>query len=379
MSASTATERDRVPAAQPPPARVAARSRSSSRSRVPSCCRFGCVDDHPGARLRQAPVHNDVVSGRRTPCGGRARSAEHEHPGVQGRALVQRRPQRPVQPVLEVERRPPTARRGRTGRRRTWSPPTSRAPQVEGALGGHELVQPHHPRRHVRPVARGHQAVVGVGTGVADGLEDHRASLGSRRVGPPARVLGRERRTRLPTASSTRSGRATPSPAPALELGAAVVDGEAHPDAPVRIPLAVMNRHGLVAGATGTGKTKTLQLMAEQLSAQGVPVFLADIKGDLSGMASPGEAGDRITARAGEVGQQWTAHGVPHRVPLARRPGRRHPGPRHGHVVRPDPAGQGARAQRHPGVQPRAGLPLRRQQRPARCSTSRTCARSSAT
>ena len=57
---------------------------------------------------------------------------------------------------------------------------------------------------------------------------------------------------------------------PALELGALVVDGTAHPDAPVRIPLAMVNRHGLVAGATGTGKTKTLQLMAEQLSAAGV-------------------------------------------------------------------------------------------------------------
>jgi DNA double-strand break repair helicase HerA and related ATPase len=101
------------------------------------------------------------------------------------------------------------------------------------------------------------------------------------------------------------------SPGAAVELGAAVQDGVAHPDAQVRIPLAVMNRHGLVAGATGTGKTKTLQLMAEQLSAQGVPVFLADIKGDLSGMASPGEAGERVTTRASEVGQQWTATAYP--------------------------------------------------------------------
>jgi len=100
-------------------------------------------------------------------------------------------------------------------------------------------------------------------------------------------------------------------PGAAVELGAAVRDGVAHPDAPVRIPLAVMNRHGLVAGATGTGKTKTLQLMAEQLSAQGVPVFLADVKGDLSGMASPGEAGERVTARAAEVGQQWTGTAYP--------------------------------------------------------------------
>ncbi|HEX3003107.1 MAG TPA: helicase HerA-like domain-containing protein, partial [Angustibacter sp.] len=81
---------------------------------------------------------------------------------------------------------------------------------------------------------------------------------------------------------------------PALEFGAAVSDGTAHADAPVRIPLASLNRHGLVAGATGTGKTKTLQVMAEQLSAQGVPVFLADIKGDLSGIATPGVGNDKI-------------------------------------------------------------------------------------
>ena len=66
----------------------------------------------------------------------------------------------------------------------------------------------------------------------------------------------------------------------------------------MRIPLAMVNRHGLVAGATGTGKTKTLQLMAEQLSAAGVPVMAADIKGDLSGLAEPGEASERTTSRA---------------------------------------------------------------------------------
>ncbi|WP_433218775.1 helicase HerA-like domain-containing protein [Microtetraspora malaysiensis] len=74
---------------------------------------------------------------------------------------------------------------------------------------------------------------------------------------------------------------------PALELGAQVADGRADPAEKIRIPLGMMNRHGLVAGATGTGKTKTLQMMAEQLAAQGVPVFLADVKGDLSGLASP--------------------------------------------------------------------------------------------
>src|ERR1051325_10175494 len=76
---------------------------------------------------------------------------------------------------------------------------------------------------------------------------------------------------------------------PALELGAVVVDGVCDPTAQVRIPLATVNRHGLVAGATGTGKTKSLQVLAEQLSAAGVPVFAADIKGDLSGIASSGE------------------------------------------------------------------------------------------
>src|SRR4051812_36709031 len=98
---------------------------------------------------------------------------------------------------------------------------------------------------------------------------------------------------------------------PALELGALVVDGTAHPEAAVRIPLGMLNRHGLVAGATGTGKTKTLQLMAEQLSAAGVPVMAADIKGDLSGIAQPGEASDKTTARATEVGQAWAGAGFP--------------------------------------------------------------------
>jgi DNA helicase HerA-like ATPase len=98
---------------------------------------------------------------------------------------------------------------------------------------------------------------------------------------------------------------------PALDLGALVVDGTAHAEAPIRIPLGMLNRHGLVCGATGTGKTKTLQLIAEQLAHQGVPVFLADIKGDLSGLASPGQPGDKVSARAAEVGQQWVPANCP--------------------------------------------------------------------
>ncbi|WP_327132721.1 DUF853 domain-containing protein [Streptomyces sp. NBC_01343] len=98
---------------------------------------------------------------------------------------------------------------------------------------------------------------------------------------------------------------------PALELGALLWDGACLPDRQIRIPLSMLNRHGLVAGATGTGKTKTLQLIAEQLSAGGVPVFLADIKGDVSGISVPGTANDKIAERAKEVGRPWEAAGFP--------------------------------------------------------------------
>lgn len=97
----------------------------------------------------------------------------------------------------------------------------------------------------------------------------------------------------------------------ALELGAVVVDDTADPAARVRIPLATVNRHGLVAGATGTGKTKTLQIMAEQLSAAGVPVLMADIKGDVSGLAQVGKAGAKVTERAGDTGDDWQPTAYP--------------------------------------------------------------------
>ncbi|MFL6108997.1 MAG: helicase HerA-like domain-containing protein [Marmoricola sp.] len=97
----------------------------------------------------------------------------------------------------------------------------------------------------------------------------------------------------------------------ALELGALVLDADHLSDVHIRIPLGMLNRHGLVAGATGTGKTKTLQLMAEQLSTAGVPVFAADIKGDLSGLSTFGEANDKLTARTASVGQTWTATAFP--------------------------------------------------------------------
>jgi DNA helicase HerA-like ATPase len=99
---------------------------------------------------------------------------------------------------------------------------------------------------------------------------------------------------------------------PAVELGAVVLDGKADGSAHVRIPFVMLNRHGLVAGATGGGKTKTLQLIAEQLSDAGVPVFLTDIKGDLSGVAAPGAASDKLAARAKDTGADgWAPAGFP--------------------------------------------------------------------
>jgi uncharacterized protein len=96
----------------------------------------------------------------------------------------------------------------------------------------------------------------------------------------------------------------------ALEMGA-LVNGDPDPETQVRIPLAMVNRHGLIAGATGTGKTKTLQVLAEQLSAAGVPVFAADIKGDLSGVATPGESSDKLLARTAGIGQAWQGAAFP--------------------------------------------------------------------
>jgi DNA helicase HerA-like ATPase len=98
---------------------------------------------------------------------------------------------------------------------------------------------------------------------------------------------------------------------PMLPLGALVEDDVAVPGAAVGIPLAMMNRHGLVAGATGTGKTTTLQVLAEGLSAAGVPVFVADVKGDLSGLAVAGTPSEKLLARTASLGQDWAATASP--------------------------------------------------------------------
>ncbi len=98
---------------------------------------------------------------------------------------------------------------------------------------------------------------------------------------------------------------------PAIELGVLSVNDEPVTDARIRIPLAMLNRHGLVSGATGTGKTITLQVLAEQIAKAGVPVFAADIKGDLSGMATPGTPNDKLLARTQKNGQDWKPSAPP--------------------------------------------------------------------
>ncbi|WP_438968796.1 helicase HerA-like domain-containing protein [Nonlabens sp.] len=88
-------------------------------------------------------------------------------------------------------------------------------------------------------------------------------------------------------------------------MGAAILDGETLTNAHVKIPLKTMNRHGLIAGATGTGKTKTLQIIAEQLSQQGVPTLLMDIKGDLSGIAAESPGHEKIDERHKKIGLEF--------------------------------------------------------------------------
>ncbi len=94
-------------------------------------------------------------------------------------------------------------------------------------------------------------------------------------------------------------------------LGAAMLDEEAITNAFVKIPLKTLNRHGLIAGATGTGKTKTLQVMAENLSEKGIPVLLMDMKGDLSGIAKPSPGHPKIDERHQKIGIPFEAKKFP--------------------------------------------------------------------
>jgi hypothetical protein len=159
------------------------------------------------------------------------------------------------------------------------------------------------------------QAAAAAATAAVEAAKAQAAALQTAAAAPPAAA-----------AAPTSAGPAAPGPlsadqveairkgyafeGPALELGA-LMNGGPLPDVQVRVPLGMLNRHGLVAGATGTGKTRTLQALAEQLSANGVPVFAADIKGDLSGVASPGVDNPKLQARTSAIGQSWTPASYP--------------------------------------------------------------------
>src|SRR5258708_39675942 len=90
-----------------------------------------------------------------------------------------------------------------------------------------------------------------------------------------------------------------------FKIGCAMLDGNVVSGADIIIPLKTMNRHGLIAGATGTGKTKTLQMLSEGLSDASVPVLLMDIKGDLSGIAAMGVSNDKIVDRYQKLNMEY--------------------------------------------------------------------------
>src|SRR6185436_3273787 len=97
----------------------------------------------------------------------------------------------------------------------------------------------------------------------------------------------------------------------AIKIGSAMLDGEVIPEAEIFLPLKTLNRHGLVAGATGTGKTKTFQMISEGLSDASIPVLLMDIKGDLSGIAAAGSSNDKINSRYAALKMEYKPEKFP--------------------------------------------------------------------
>ena len=159
---------------------------------------------------------------------------------------------------------------------------------------------------------------------------------------------------------------------PTVDLGRGVHEGELDPEAVVQIPLRMMNRHGLVAGATGTGKTVTLQTIAEQLSAAGVAVFAADVKGDVSGVGVPGEPRRaRREAHDASSACRSSRPAFPVAVPVARRPRPGRARPRDRQRLRPAAAREDPRRptrRRRRASRSSSTTPTRRA---CRCSTSR--------
>lgn len=96
-----------------------------------------------------------------------------------------------------------------------------------------------------------------------------------------------------------------------IVIGGAMLDLKSVANAQVKIPLKTLNRHGLIAGATGTGKTKTIQVLSEKLAENGVSVLMMDIKGDFSGVAEPGVSNPKITDRITAIGNTWNPKGYP--------------------------------------------------------------------
>ena len=187
---------------------------------------------------------------------------------------------------------------GLAGRRSGLGDPLRRASRC-----GWRLSRPQGGSGHLRHAGRGHPP--------ESALVQHRRGNGASGRHPGAGM----------TAFTDMLAAGYAADEPSLVLGAALEGSQVHQEPKVRLPLSMVNRHGLVAGATGTGKTKTLQLLTEQLSAQGVPVFVADMKGDLSGLAMPGEATERVSARASDIGWDWKPQRSAGRV---RQPDRRH-------------------------------------------------------